>query len=81
MLDAPAHRVAEVVDGALHTHPRPAMPHALAKSQLGAEIGGAFGWSRGGPGDWWIIDEPELHLGEDILIPELAGWHRERMPV
>ena len=27
VLDAPAHRVAEIVDGTLHTHPRPAMPH------------------------------------------------------
>ena len=81
VLDAPAHRVAEIVEGTLHTHPRPAMPHALASSQLGAELGGAFGRSRGGPGGWWIIDEPELHLGEDILVPDLAGWRRERMPV
>ena len=57
------------------------MPHALASSQLGAELGGAFGRRRGGPGGWWIIDEPELHLGEDILVPDLAGWRRERMPV
>jgi Uma2 family endonuclease len=28
----------------------------------------------------WIIDEPELHLGQDILVPDLAGWRRERMP-
>ena len=81
VLDAPAHRVAEIVGGTLHTHPRPAMPHALASSQLGTELGGAFGRSRGGPGGWWIIDEPELHLGEDILVPDLAGWRRERMPV
>ena len=81
VLDAPAHRVAEIVEGTLHTHPRPAMPHALASSQLGAELGGAFGRSRGGRGGWWIIDEPELHLGEDILVPDLAGWRRERMPV
>ena len=81
VLDAPAHCVAEVVDGTLHTQPRPAMPQALASSQLGAEIGGAFGRSRDGPGGRWIIDEPELHLGEDILVPDLAGWRRERMPV
>ena len=30
-------------------------------------------------GSWWIIDEPELHLGEDILVPDLAGWRREPM--
>ena len=80
VLDAPAHRVAEIVEGVLHTHPRPAMPHALASSVLGRRIGNPFHDKIGGPGGWWIIDEPELHLGEDILVPDLAGWRRERMP-
>ena len=80
VLDAPAHMVAEVIEGALYTHPRPAMPHALASSALGAKIGDPFNFGKGGPGGWWIIDEPELHFGEDILVPDLAGWRRERMP-
>ena len=80
VLDAPAHQVAEIVDGALHTHPRPAMLHALASSYLGDELVGPYGKGRGGPGGWWIVFEPELHLGEDILVPDLAGWRRERMP-
>ena len=80
VLDAPAHRVAEIVEGTLHTHPRPAIRHALASSQLGFELGGPFHKGRGGPGGWWILDEPELHLGDDILVPDLAGWRRERMP-
>ena len=25
------------------------------------------------PGGWWILDEPELHLGADILVPDLAA--------
>ena len=79
VLDAPAHRVAEIVDGALYTQPRPAPPHAVASSYLGGELTGPFGKGRGGPGGWWIIDEPELHLGEDILVPDLVGWRRERM--
>ena len=80
VIDAPAHMVAEVVEGALYTHPRPAPLHALASSSLGVELGSPFQKGRGGPGGWWIIDEPELHLGEDILVPDLAGWRRERMP-
>ena len=80
VLDAPAHRVAEIVDGTLYTHPRPAMPHAHAKSYLGDELISPFGKGRGGPGGWWIVFEPELHLDEDILVPELAGWRRERLP-
>ena len=80
VLDAPAHRVAEIVEGVLHTHPRPAMPHALASSVLGRRVGSAYHDKSGGPGGWWIIDEPELHLGEDILVPDFAGSRRERMP-
>ena len=80
VLDAPPHRVAEVVDGVLHTSPRPAMPHARARSALGVKLGGPFDYDAGGPGGWWIVFEPELHLGEDILVPDLAGWRRERMP-
>lgn len=80
VLDAPPHKVAEVVYGTLYTHPRPAPAHARAGSGLGVLIGGPFGYGRGGPGGWWIIDEPELHLGEDIVVPDLAGWRRESMP-
>ena len=80
VLDAPAHRVAEIVDGTLHTQPRPAMLHALASSRLGGELTGPFDRGRGGPGGWWIVDEPELHFAEDVLVPDLAGWRRERMP-
>ena len=80
MLDAPENRVAEIVGGALHTHPRPAAPHARAASSLGVKVGGPFDYDKGGPGGWWIIFEPELHLGEDIVVPDLAGWRRERMP-
>jgi hypothetical protein len=80
VLDAPPHLVAELVDGALHLHPRPALPHAFVGSALGIELGGPFQKGRGGPGGWWIIDKPELHLGPDVLVPDVAGWRRERMP-
>ena len=80
VLEAPAHRVAEVLFGVLHTFPRPAPRHAVASSALGGELSGPFQRGRGGPGGWVILDEPELHLGEDILVPDLSGWRRERMP-
>jgi hypothetical protein len=62
--------VAEIVDGVLHTHPRPAMPHARASSGLEVKIGGPFDYDSDGPGGWWIVFEPELHLGDDILVPD-----------
>ena len=80
VLDAPPNMVAEIIRGALHLHPRPASLHARAASVLGGKIGGPFDFNGDGPGGWWIVDEPELHLGEHILVPDLAGWRRERMP-
>jgi Uma2 family endonuclease len=80
VLDAPENMVAELIEGALHLHPRPSLPHGLAGSSLGDELISPFQKGRGGPGGWWILAEPELHLGSDILVPDLAGWQRERMP-
>ncbi|MBP7000858.1 Uma2 family endonuclease [Amaricoccus sp.] len=79
VLDAPEHMVAELIEGALHVHPRPALLHAYAATSLGDEIVSPFGKGRGGPGGWIILVEPELHLGDDVLVPDLAGWRRERM--
>jgi len=72
--------VGQIVFGTLHAHPRPAVPHALATSALGEELGPPFKRGRGGPGGWLILDEPELHLGDDILVPDLGGWRRARLP-
>ena len=80
VLDAPAHLVAEIINGELHTHPRPAPAHGEASSVLVGELNPAFHRGRGGPGGWRIHFEPELHLAEDILVPDIAGWRRERMP-
>ena len=80
LLQVPSNLVAEIIHGQVVTHPRPAPRHAVASSALGIEIGGPFDKGRGGPGGWWIIDEPELHLGPHVLVPDLAGWRRERLP-
>lgn len=76
----PDHLVAEILDGDLFATPRPSLPHARAGGALGVEIGGPFDQGRGGPGGWWILDEPELHFGDDVLVPDLAGWRRDRLP-
>lgn len=80
LLAVPQHLVAEIIDGTLVTMPRPAALHARAASRLGAELDGPFDRGRGGPGGWILLDEPELHLRGDVLVPDLAGWRRERMP-
>jgi Uma2 family endonuclease len=79
LLKVPDHKVAEILDGELHVSPRPASPHGLAGGRLGAHLA-PFNEGFDGPGGWWLIGEPELHLGPDVLVPDLAGWRTERMP-
>ncbi len=80
-LRIPAHLRAEIVGGTLYVMSRPSPKHATAASGLGADLYGAFQRGRGGPGGWWIIDEPELQLvPREPVVPDLAGWRVERMP-
>lgn len=76
----PENMVGEILGGQLHATPRPAPKHARAYSALGFSLGGPFDRGHGGPGGWWIIDEPELHLAGDVIVPDIAGWRRSRMP-
>lgn len=76
----PPHLVAELLRGRLVTHPRPAPPHAEVHFCLSAVLGGPFRNGIGGPGGWRFLTEPELHLGDDVAVPELAAWRLARMP-
>lgn len=76
----PANMVGQIVFGVLHAHPRPTPKHARSSSRLGGELDGPFDRGHGGPGGWIILDEPELHLGAHVVVPDLAGWRRARMP-
>lgn len=80
LLALPSDLVGQIIDGDLYAMPRPATGHAGVTSTLGMDLGGPFQRGRGGPGGWWLMDEPELHLGADVLVPDLAGWRVERMP-
>ena len=81
LLALPDEVVGQLVEGELHATPRPAIDHQRAVSILGIRLGDPFDLGGGGPGGWWIVDEPELHLGRNVLVPDLAGWRRERLPV
>ncbi len=82
LCDLPPHVTGEILGGVLYTQPRPAGPHAVSGSALGMDIGAAFQRGKGGPGGWWIIDEPEIHFVRDVVVcvPDIAGWRKERMP-
>ena len=76
----PPHLVAEIVDGELWASPRPAPRHSRAWGRITSRIEPAFDEGRGGPGGWIILGEPEIHLGKQVLVPDLAGWRRTRLP-
>ncbi len=81
IVDLPANIVGEIIDGQLETQPRPTPKHAAASSTLGAELVSSFQKGKGDLRGWWIIDEPECHLSVPILVPDLAGWRKQRIPV
>jgi Uma2 family endonuclease len=75
----PPNLVGEILFGVLHAYPRPTPRHGLATHELQVELGPPFGRGRDGPGGWLFIVEPELHLGPHVVVPDLAGWKRERL--
>jgi len=75
----PENVVGEILDGELHAHPRPSPRHTLAASAIGGLIGSQNHWG-GGSGNWWILDEPELRFGDDVVVPDIAGWRRQSLP-
>ena len=77
----PDNFVAEILGGELYASPRPASPHGHAAGALFLTLGGPFQTGENGPGGWWFHPEPELHFGSDVVVPDIAGWRRERMPV
>jgi len=80
VLDAPENMIAELLDGELLMQARPATMHSLAATRLCSRLDANFAPKGGGPGGWILLYEPELHLGADILVPDLAGWRRDRLP-
>lgn len=81
LLDLPENLVGEIFNGELVTHPRPAPRHALASSIVGATLISNFATKRNGDdSEWWILFEPECHFGDDVLVPDIAGWQKTTMP-
>lgn len=79
-MNLPEHHIGEIINNTLYSQPRPAPKHTRTFSVLGGQLGGSFDWGGGDSSDWWIMDEPELHIEGHILVPDIAGWKRERMP-
>jgi Uma2 family endonuclease len=71
--------VGEIVEDELVASPRPLAAQTRAAFMLGVELGEQLDQRRGGNGRWCFLRAPELHLGRDVMVPELAGWRRERV--
>ncbi|MFP2912506.1 Uma2 family endonuclease [Pyxidicoccus sp. 3LFB2] len=77
----PEHFIGQIIDGELIAMPRHPARQTVSYSVLLGELVAAFDLGRrGGPGGWWILGRPELHFGQDVLVPDIVGWRRERMP-
>ncbi|HEY4241972.1 MAG TPA: Uma2 family endonuclease [Kofleriaceae bacterium] len=76
----PSNVVGELIHGTLYASPRLAERHAKASTVLTGELYSPFQRGRGGPGGWIFYDEPELHFGDDVLVPDIAGWRIARAP-
>ena len=82
LYNIPENMTGEIINGELVVTPRPSREHTSTASSLGYKIGPPYQFGEGGgPGGWIIIIEPEIGLGRNILVPDLAGWKRERFPV
>lgn len=81
IVDLPGNIVGQIIDGELYTHSRPTARHSRAASSIGGRLFSPFDEGREGPGGWIILDEPELHIERDIVVPDLAGWKTSTMAV
>ena len=52
----------------------------MASSSLGDELVSPFQNGRGGPGGWWILYDPEIQLDRQVLVLDIAGWKKDRLP-
>ena len=80
LLNVPDHLIGEIIAGELIVSPRPGPHHTHTSSSLIGDLQGPFQKGKGGPGGWWIYYEPEVHLREDVLVPDICGWRKDLFP-
>jgi len=76
----PERTFGQIVDGELIVLPHPPLEHQHILTLLVGDLQRLGHLARGASGGWWFIHRPELRLGGDVLIPDLAGWKIERKP-
>lgn len=74
VINAPPGLVAEYVAESLRVTPRPPPSHGTVCFNLAMRIAAPYesGKEIGG---WKFHPEPKLKLSQDVVIPDIAGWH------
>lgn len=76
----PESMIGEIIHGELVATPRPSFAHSHVAFNISGELARPFGrGSGGGPGGWLILYEPEIYPGGQVLVPDFAGWRREKL--
>lgn len=64
--------IGEIVDGALHTCRLLPFREAIVHSRFLSSIGSVYDQHMGGK--WLILSRMQTEIGDDVLVPDLAGW-------
>lgn len=80
LLAAPEHQTAELIDGRLYLQARPRVRHAQFVGSLHGALMAQHGDDQPVDAQWVILSDVELHFGDDVLVPDMAGWVASRYP-
>ena len=75
-------RFHELIDGEIMQKTSPSGEHGSTQADVTGWLHGPFGRKppSGGPGGWWLANEVEIELGDDVCRPDVVGWRRELVP-
>lgn len=80
LCNLPEDKIGEILEGELILTLEPSWKHHLAAILLDDILAPYRLEEELGPGGWIILLRPKIKFGDNILVPDLAGWKKERFP-
>ncbi|MEL7231314.1 MAG: Uma2 family endonuclease [Pseudomonadota bacterium] len=68
----------ELIDGLMEIQPQPTNRHRFLQSRLNLMLNAIFDDGVGKLDGWLIMFEPEIRLEARALVPDVAGWRKDR---